>query len=166
MNEIQNHPKVIRAWTFYDWANSAYSLIITSAIFPAYYTAIVMDPVQFFGYNISRAALASYSISFSFLLIALLSPILSSIADYAGNKKIFMKFFCYLGSAACIALFFFDTQNNGEVNVWYGIICSMLASIGYCGSIVFYNAFLPEIASKDYQDAVSVKDLQWVILAV
>lgn len=156
--EIQkDNSATIRAWTFYDWANSAYSLIITSAIFPAYFTAMVSDTVYCFGYQISRAALASYSISFSFLLIALLSPILSSIADYMGNKKAFMKFFCYLGSAACMAMFFFGKQSNGEVNVWYGLACSIIASIGYCGSIVFYNAFLPEIANKEIQDEVSAK---------
>lgn len=151
-----NNKKVIRAWTFYDWANSAYSLIITSAIFPAYYTAIVQDPVEILGMHFNRAALASYSIAFSFLLIAILSPLLSSIADYKGNKKSFMRFFCYLGSAACMGMFFFVKKGN-DSNVLYGIVCSVIASIGYCGSIVFYNAFLPEIASKDQQDKVSAK---------
>ena len=149
--------KTIRAWTFYDWANSAYSLIITSAIFPAYYTAIVQDPVEILGLHFNRAALASYSIAFSFLLIAILSPLLSSIADYKGNKKSFMRFFCYLGSAACIGMCLFKQDEAKHANVLYGIICSIIASIGYCGSIVFYNAFLPEIASKDQQDKVSAK---------
>lgn len=156
MNEL-NNPKIVRAWTFYDWANSAYSLIITSAIFPAYYSAIVPEKVLMFGHYFSRAALASYSIAFSFLFIAFLSPILSSIADYNGNKKAFMKFFCYLGSAACMLMFFFEKNEAKEVNVFYGLACSIIASIGYCGSIVFYNAFLPEIASKDEQDNVSAK---------
>lgn len=155
---IPYNKKVIRAWTFYDWANSAYSLIITSAIFPMYYTAIAPDPIPFFGMEIKRAAIASYSISFSFLLIAFLSPLLSSIADYYGNKKAFMRFFCYLGALACIGMFFF-TKNDltQQSNYFFGLICSIIASVGYCGSIVFYNAFLPEICPKDKQDQVSAK---------
>ena len=144
--------KIIHAWAMYDWANSAYSLIITSAIFPAYYTFIAPQQVSFLGRTFDRAALASYSISFSFLVIAFLSPILSSIADYRGNKKTFMKFFTYLGASACCAMFFFTKDN-----ISLGIICSIIASVGYCGSIVFYNAYLPEIATKEDQDAISAK---------
>lgn len=136
----------------YDWANSAYSLIITSAIFPAYFSAIAPAKVDFIGRTFDRASLASYSISFSFLIIAILSPVLSSIADYKGNKLSFMKFFCYLGSAGCIGLTFFTGDNIG-----FGIVCSILGSIGYCGSIVFYNAYLPEIAAEEDQDKVSAK---------
>lgn len=150
---MQTAPKkVIRAWTMYDWANSAYSLIITSAIFPAYYTAIAPEKVSFLGRTYDRASLASYAISFSFLVIAILSPILSSIADYKGNKKHFMQFFCYLGSAACIALTFL----TGE-NIPFGILCSILGSIGFCGSIVFYNSYLPEIAAEEDQDRISAR---------
>ena len=150
---MQTAPKkVINAWTMYDWANSAYSLIITSAIFPAYYSTIAPEKVQFLGRTFDRASLASYAISFSFLVIAILSPILSSIADYKGNKKAFMQFFCYLGSAACIGLTFLTRDN-----VPFGILCSVLGSIGFCGSIVFYNAYLPEIAAEQDQDRVSAK---------
>ncbi|MGI8582216.1 MAG: MFS transporter [Chitinophagaceae bacterium] len=144
--------KVITSWAMYDWANSSYSLIIVSAIFPAYYTFIAPEKVSFIGRTYDRASLASYSIAFSFLIIAILSPILSSIADYKGNKKAFMQFFCYLGSTACIALTFLTAEN-----ISYGIICSILGSIGFCGSIVFYNAHLPEIAAKEDQDKVSAK---------
>lgn len=157
MTEL-NNPKVIRAWTYYDWANSAYSLIITSAIFPTYYTAIAPEKIKVWGHVFHRASLASFAIALSFLIIALLSPLLSSIADYYGNKKAFMRFFCYIGSAACIGMFYFTKNEvSGESNVLYGLICSIVASIGYCGSIVFYNAFLPEICSKDHQDKVSAK---------
>ncbi|HNB80568.1 MAG TPA: MFS transporter [Chitinophagaceae bacterium] len=157
MHHNDEHKKQIRAWTFYDWANSSYSLIITSAIFPAYYSAIVPEQIQLFGHAFHRAALASYSISFSFLLIAFLSPLLSSMADYLGNKKMFMRFFCYLGSLSCMALFFFVQKPGGDSNYLYGLLCSVLASVGYCGSIVFYNAFLPEIADATEQDAVSAR---------
>lgn len=144
--------KVINSWAMYDWANSSYSLIIVSAIFPAYYTAIAPEKVHFIGRVYDRASLASYSVSFAFLVIAFLSPVLSSIADYKGNKKRFMQFFCYLGSAACMAMTFMTRENIG-----FGIVCSIIASIGFCGSIVFYNAYLPEIAEEKDQDRVSAK---------
>lgn len=155
--ELDN-AKVIRAWTFYDWANSAYSLIITSAIFPIYYSSIAPERIRFLSMEMNRSAMASYAISFSFLLIAFLSPLLSSIADYYGNKKVFMKFFCYTGALACMGMFFFTkNETTQQSNVIYGLICSVIASVGYCGSLVFYNAFLPEIASKEKQDSVSAR---------
>ena len=144
--------KIVNAWAMYDWANSSYSLTIASAIFPTYYTALAPERVEMLGRTFDRTALASYTLSLSFLMIAFLSPILSSIADYQGNKKSFMKFFCYLGSLSCIAMFFFTKANIG-----FGLICSIIASIGFCGSIVFYNAYLPEIAAEEDQDRVSAK---------
>lgn len=141
----------------YDWANSVYSLVITSAIFPIYYNAVTTgndgsDLVDFFGWHVSNSVLYSYSLSFSFLLVAALLPILSGMADYGGNKKLYMKLFVYIGSLACIGLYFF----TGE-NVEWAIICSILASIGYSGSLVFYDAFLPEIATQDRFDKISAK---------
>ncbi len=148
-----NNKKQIRAWTFYDWANSAYSLVITSAIFPIYYAAVLPEEVNIFGTLMKRGDVAAYSISLSFLIIAILSPVLSGIADSRGNKKSFLKFFCYLGSLSCIALYYFTK----ETGLYYGLGFSILASIGFCGSLVFYNAYLPEIASKDKQDNVSAR---------
>jgi UMF1 family MFS transporter len=127
-------------------------LVISSALFPAYYTFIAPPQVHFVGRTFERTALASYAISFSFLIIAILSPILSSIADYKGNKKAFMQFFCYLGSAACVGLTFLTADN-----ISYGIVCAIIGSIGFCGSIVFYNAYLPEIAAEEDQDRISAK---------
>jgi UMF1 family MFS transporter len=136
----------------YDWANSAYSLIITTAIFPTYFTAIAPPQIELLGRTFERSALASYSVAFSFLVIAFLSPILSSIADYKGNKKSFMQFFCYLGASACIGLTFLTRDT-----IPLGIVCSIIGSIGFAGSIVFYNAYLPEIAAEEDQDRVSAK---------
>jgi len=144
--------KVINGWAMYDWANSVYSLVITSTFFPAYFTAIAPEQVEILGRTYYRDSLASYAIALSFLIIAILSPILSSIADYKGNKMAFMKFFCYLGSLACSLMFFFT-----EDNIEFGLFLSIVASIGYCGSIVFYNAYLPEIAAEEDQDRVSAK---------
>src|SRR5436305_942937 len=122
--------KVVNGWAMYDWANSTYSLVITSTIFPAYYTSVAPEHINILGRTYVRTPLASYAIALSFLIIAILSPVLSSIADYKGNKKSFMKFFCYLGSAACAGMFFFTDKN-----IWLGLTLSIIASIGYCGSI-------------------------------
>jgi MFS transporter, UMF1 family len=152
-----DNKKNINAWCFYDWANSTYNLLITSAIFPMYYSAVAPETINLFGKTFQKDSIASWSISLAFLIVACISPLLSSIADNAGNKKSFMKFFCYLGSLACIALFFFQRQYVGENFIWYGLTCSIIACIGYSGSIVFYNAYLPEIASKNNQDKVSAR---------
>ncbi len=152
-----NDKRVIRAWTFYDWANSAYNLIIASAIFPSYFTGIIKEDVQLFGIALKAETVASWSISFAFLIVAFISPLLSSIADYNGNKKSFMRAFCTIGAIASIALFFFKKDAAGIPNVWYGVTFSIIACLGYCGSLVFYNAYLPEIATTDKQDKVSAR---------
>jgi MFS transporter, UMF1 family len=158
---ITSSKSVHRAWSMYDWANSAYNLVITSTIFPAYYNAIttvtegkttISDKVKFFGMTIKNTTLFDYSIASAYLIIALISPILSSIADYKGNKKKFMQMFCYLGSISCCCLYFF----KGDT-LEFGVICSALAALGYCGSLVFYNAYLPEIAFEEERDKVSAQ---------
>lgn len=154
---LSNSKKVQNSWVMYDWANSVYSLVITSTIFPVYFNSVTKglnpeDKVDFFGFQIVNTVLYSYSISFSFLIIAFISPLLSGIADASGKKLQFMKFFAYLGSIACVALFFFDGSN-----LEWGICFSVLASIGYAGSIVFYNAYLPEITTPDKYDLLSAR---------
>lgn len=152
--------KVINGWAMYDWANSAYNLVITSTIFPAYYDAItttktgtlVSHKVAFLGSEFESAALYNYALATAYFIIAILSPVLSSIADYKGNKKSFMQFFCYLGSVSCCLLYWF-TKDTFSL----GIVCCILAAVGYCGSLVFYNSYLPEIAADEDQDKVSAK---------
>ncbi|MCY1507262.1 Vacuole effluxer Atg22 like protein [compost metagenome] len=155
----KDNKKIIRSWAFFDWANSAYNLVITSTIFPAYYTVITSDKddtttdyVNFFGGKFVNSALYSYALAFAFLVIALVLPILSSVADTRGNKKVFMKMFTYLGSLACCGLFFFKIETL-EISV----ILMILAAIGFWGSLVFYNSYLPEIASIENQDKVSAR---------
>ncbi|HCM76872.1 MAG TPA: MFS transporter [Cytophagales bacterium] len=152
-----NNAKTVRAWCMYDWANSVYSLVITSAIFPIYYKSVAVtangDIVQFLGLSINNSVLYTYSLSFSFLIVAFILPLLSGVADYAGKKKTFMKMFVAIGSTACIGLFFFRDINDLE----WGIFCSVMASIGYSGSLVFYDAFLPEIVTMDRYDATSAR---------
>lgn len=147
-----NNKKIINAWTFYDWANSVYPLVITTAIFPIFYEAVVPQTVDFFNFKFINTELYSYIISLSFIIVAVLSPILSGIADYTGNKEKFMKFFCYLGSLSCISLFFFSAQH-----IELSLISVLLASIGFWGSLVFYNAYLPEIATPDLHDKISAQ---------
>ena len=155
--QTKNNKKTIRAWAFFDWANSAYNLVITSTIFPAYYVAITAnkqtgDRVTFFGHNFVNTALSNYALAAAYLIMVLLLPILTSIADYRGNKKIFMMFFTWLGALSCCGLFLFDVHR-----LEFGIICFALAAIGYSGGFVFYNSYLPEIATIDMQDKVSAK---------
>ncbi len=152
-----NDKKTINAWCMYDWANSVYSLTITSAIFPVYYQAVAVnanggDRVSFFGVGIVNSVLYSYALSVSFLMVVLVLPILSGIADYAGKKKFFLKLFTSIGSFSCLGLFFFTGKN-----IEWGILCSVFASVGYSGSLVFYNAFLNEIVTEDKRDIVSAK---------
>ena len=153
---VKGSPKLVHAWAFYDWANSVYSLVIASTIFPIFYGALFrqkdIDAVQFIGFSIQSEALIPYVTAFGFLIIAVISPLLSGIADYLGNKKSFMKFFCYLGSISCMSLYFFSLDN-----LWLGLISYLFALIGFWGSLVFYNSYLPDIAPKEQQDRVSAK---------
>ena len=147
--------KLIGAWAFYDWANSVYSLVISTAVFPLFYSAITEGKtVVFLGMKWDHAdTLYSYALSFSFLVVAFMSPILSAIADYTGNKLKFMKFFCWLGGLSVMFMYFFEDLNTA----WIGIVCTILASIGFWSSIVFYNSYLPEVAHPEQQDAISAK---------
>jgi MFS transporter, UMF1 family len=150
--------RLINAWASYDWANSVYSLVIGTAVFPIYFESITSKDnpsgiVNFLGFRFTNSTLLSYSLSFSFLIVAFLSPILSGIADYTGNKKRFMQFFCYLGSLSVMCLFFFKDIET----LWIGILFTILASIGFWGSIVYYNSYLPEIAHPEDHDSVSAK---------
>ena len=152
--------KVINSWTMYDWANSVYSLVISSTIFPAFYEAVtsdgneatLIDKVTIGSFTFINTALYNYVLAFAFILVALLSPLLSSIADFKGNKKQFLRFFCTLGSLACCSFYFFDASR-----IELGLISMIIACIGFWSSLVFYNSYLPEIAAPEDQDRVSAK---------
>jgi UMF1 family MFS transporter len=156
---MKNNKKIQNAWTMYDWANSTYNLVITSTIFPAYYVAITTNSnpnelsyVDFFGIKVINTALQNYALAFVFLIVAFSSPILSSIADYRGNKKAFMRVFTILGALSCSALFFFTPEK-----VEYGIIFFSLAALGFWSSWVFYNSYLPDIAAPEERDRLSAR---------
>ncbi|NJY63214.1 MFS transporter [Salinimicrobium sp. CDJ15-81-2] len=154
--------KLLNAWAFYDWANSVYSLVISSTIFPIFYAAltvvkndageVIHDTVTLFGIGFNNDSLISYVTALAFLVVAVISPFLSGIADYVGNKKNFLKFFCYLGALSCIGLYWFDIEN-----LLFGLSCFFLAMVGFWASLVFYNSYLPDIAFPEQQDKVSAK---------
>ena len=154
--------KLINAWTFYDWANSSYPLVITTAIFPIFYEKVtsvfgpdgkvISDKVTLFGMEFINTEIYSYVVALSFVIVSICSPILSGIADYSGSKKRFMQFFCFLGSLSCASLFFFSKDHLA-----LGMLSILLASVGFWSSLVFYNAYLPEIAEPKDHDKVSAK---------
>ena len=153
---VQGDKRTIWGWVMYDWSNSVYQLTITTAIFPLYYDAITRNggsyTVSFFGLEVINTVLYSWTIGAAFLLVAILSPLLSSMADYTGRRKTFMKVYTWIGAIGCASLFFFD-KNNIEL----GIISFGLGTFGYAGSIVFYNSFLPVIAKPEDHDRISAR---------
>ncbi len=155
-NLEKGSPKLMQAWAFYDWANSVYTLVIASTIFPIYYGALFrqkeIEEIQLAGFTIQSDALIPYVTAIGFLIIAIISPLLSGIADYLGNKKFFLQFFCYLGSISCMSLYFFLLEN-----IVISLLFYLLALIGFWGSLVFYNSYLPDIAPKEQQDRISAK---------
>lgn len=143
----------------YDWANSAYNLVITATIFPIYFIAVTsdgidstVDTISFFGWEVVNSSMLNYAMAFAYLVVAFITPLLSSIADYRGTKKRFMKIFTYMGGAACCGLFFFNADH-----IELGLVLAIIAAIGYSGGIVFYNAYLPEIAEEKEHDSLSAR---------
>ena len=151
---LKGDKKVLNAWAFYDWANSVYPLVISSSVFPIYYGALFVDDlyIEVFGFNFKNTALISFLTAFAFIILSFLTPLLSGIADYMGNKKMFLKLFCYLGSASCIGLYWFDLEN-----IYVGLFFYFVALISFWASLVFYNSYLPDIAHKEQQDFISAK---------
>ncbi|KAF2336816.1 MFS transporter [Flavobacterium ginsenosidimutans] len=147
--------KLLNAWAFYDWANSVYTLTIASAVFPIFYEALFSDRdhyIDVFGMHLKNSALISFITAAAFLVVSFISPLLSGIADYVGNKKSFMKFFCYMGALSCMGLYWFDLDN-----IYVGLLFYFLGLLGFWGSLVFYNSYLPDIAFEDQQDKISAK---------
>ena len=155
-NLEKGSPKLMQAWAFYDWANSVYTLVIASTIFPIYYGALFrqkgIEEIQLGQFSFHSEAIIPYVTAIGFLIIAIISPLLSGIADYLGNKKFFLQFFCYLGSISCMSLYFFSLEN-----IVISLLIYLLALIGFWGSLVFYNSYLPDIAPKEEQDRISAK---------
>ncbi len=153
---LKGSKKLLNAWAFYDWANSVYSLVISSAVFPIFYGALFrvagIEKVAVFGGEIARAPLISYTTSLAFVFIALITPLVSGVADYLGNKKIFMKFFCYLGGLSCIGLYWFSLEN-----IYVGLGCYFFGLVGFWVSFAINNSYLPDVAFPKQQDSISAK---------
>lgn len=150
---IKNVKRTINAWALFDWANSAYALVISTAIFPVYFIANTPDIVELGGMSFTNSSLYSFAVAFSYILIAFLSPILSGIADYTGKRMFFLKMFTFMGSLACMAMWYFTDESK----LWLGTSAFILATIGFAGGIVFYNSYLPLIVTEDRYDKVSAK---------
>ncbi|PNQ72315.1 MFS transporter [Hanstruepera neustonica] len=149
--------KLLNAWAFYDWANSVYTLTIASSIFPIFYSSLFLSElktVQAFGFEFKNTALITFVTAFTFIVIAIMSPLLSGIADYVGNKKNFLKFFCYVGSLGCVGLYWFSVEPD---KIYLSLLFYFMGLLGYWGSLVFYNSYLPDIAFKEQQDRISAK---------
>ncbi|WP_313808220.1 MFS transporter [Flavobacterium sp.] len=148
--------KLLNAWASYDWANSVYSLVIASAIFPIYYAQLFKNEgitaIDFCGMTLKNTALISFVTAAAFLVVAFISPLLSGIADFIGNKKNFMRFFCFLGAFSCIGLNWFSLEN-----IYFSVACYFFGLIGFWGSLVFYNSYLPDIAYPEQQDRISAR---------
>ena len=146
--------KLINAWAFYDWANSVYSLVISSAIFPIYYGLLfdTQNTIPFMGYEVKNTAMISFVTASAFVVVAFISPLLSGIADFIGNKKRFMKLFVYLGSLSCMGLYWFEIET-----IYMGLLFYFLALIGLWASLVFYNSYLPDIAYPEQHDRASAR---------
>ena len=158
---VKNDKRTIWSWLMYDWANSVYVLSITSAIFPAYYNNVTKvngnTIIDVLGFKFQNTAIYSINLGIAFGIVALISPIVSSVADYSGNHRSFMRFFCYMGALGCMGLFLFDSVDD----VHWGLFCTLIATVGYAGSIVFYNSYLPAIVTEDRMDHTSAKGFSY-----
>ncbi len=148
-----NDKKTIRAWTMFDWANSAYALVISTAIFPGYFEQFTSKEVFVGNYSFTNTALYSFSVSFAYIIIAALSPLLSGIADLSGRRMFFLKTFTIMGSIACASLFLF----KAETDIWFATFAFITATVGFAGSLVFYDSYLPVIVTEDKYNDVSAK---------
>ncbi len=158
MSEFKkNDKKIERAWALFDWANSVYSLVISTAIFPPYFLKVTHEYIPLLGTKISNSALYAFAVTISYFIIAILTPLLSGIADAKGRRKYYLKRFTIMGAVACMILFFFD----GEDRLLLGLAAFILATVGHAGSLVFYNAYLPEIVTEDRMDKVSAMGFAW-----
>ncbi|MDT8347224.1 MAG: MFS transporter [Flavobacteriaceae bacterium] len=153
---MKDKPQIFRAWAFYDWANSVYSLVIASAVFPLFYgalfRAVEREYWPIFGIDIHKTSIIFYTTALAFVVISVAAPLLSGIADVLGNKKFFMRFFCYLGAVSCMGLYFFNLEQ-----IYLSLTLYLLGLIGFWMSIVFYNSYLPDIAERKHHDQLSAR---------
>ena len=147
-----NDRKQIFGWVMYDWANSAYITTVTVAVLPAYFASVIIpaEGLTIGNTTYQATALWGFLISLSAFFVFIFAPILGAISDFSSSKKKFLMFFCYSGSLAACLLFFCKA---GDIALTIGLF--LIAQIGFVAANIFYDAFLPQIASEDKLDWVS-----------
>lgn len=143
---MNKHKKTIYAWVLYDWANSAFAAVVLAAILPIFYKDVA-------GINLSGNLATSYwgyTQTAAMLIIAVISPVLGAAADYSDAKKIFLKFFVFLGIIGTSLLFFVNKGDYLAASIFF-----IIANIGFSGGNVFYDAFLTDISDSKSIDYIS-----------
>jgi len=154
----KNDPREIFGWKMYDWANSAFYTTVVGALFSPYLTRLAQAAVGENGVvldlgplgSVTAKSLPTLCVSISVGLQVFLLPVLGALGDYSDLKKRLMTFFCYTAVLANCLLFFIQ----GNLYLWGGILF-IIANVCFGASIVFYNAYLPEITTEDQADKVS-----------
>ena len=151
---MKNDKKTIFGWCMYDWANSAYITTAAVALLPNYFAQAVVGEagVDILGMNISATALWGYMLGTAAFLVFLFAPVLGAIADFSSAKKRFLMGFAYMGSLFATMLFF---CGSGDVGLTIALFIG--TQVCFVGGNVFYDAFLPQIASEDKLDAISAR---------
>ncbi|MBK8483784.1 MAG: MFS transporter [Saprospiraceae bacterium] len=150
---METSKKAELGWVLFDWANSSYSLVISTAIFPIYFLDNTNPVIEIGNLQMSNASIYAFSVSLAYLFISFCSPVLSGIADYGGHRKVFMRLFTTLGSLACMALFFF----KGNETIWLGVIAFLIATSSHAGSLVFYDSYLSQLVPPSRSDKLSAR---------
>jgi len=140
-------------WVIFDWANSSYSLVISTAIFPTFFIAMTDPNIQIGPISASNSSIYAYTVAFAYLIVCFMSPILSGIADFGGHRKFFMRLFTTLGSLSCMALFFF----NGMDQLVWCLVAFAGAATCHAASLVFYDSYLSQLVPPKRSDKLSAK---------
>jgi MFS-type transporter involved in bile tolerance (Atg22 family) len=146
--EEKDHKRAINAWVMYDWANSSFVTSVVAAILPVYYASVAAREIS---PNL-RTAYWGYTTTIAFLIVALLGPILGAMADFSGAKKRYLTIFVILGVTGTALLYLIQTGTWMMASLIF-----IVASIGFSGSLVFYDSLLPHVARQDEIDQVSSK---------
>ncbi len=154
----RNDKREILGWAMYDWANSAFSTTVGTVFLAPYILSLASEAGKAFadgyprlwGIPVAPASFFSYCVSISVLMQVLFLPILGAIADYSHVRKLMMRIFATAGALFTVMLF----AVSGDL-WWLGGLLFILANLAFGASIVFYNAYLPDIASSDQRDRVS-----------
>ncbi|MXV74967.1 MFS transporter [Candidatus Poribacteria bacterium] len=151
---MKNDKKTIFGWCMYDWANSAYITTAAVALLPDYFARAVVGEagVDILGTNVSATALWSFMLGGAAFLVFLFAPVLGAVADFSSAKKRFLTSFAYAGSLFAMMLYF-----CGSGDVTLTVVLFMSTQVCFVGANVFYDAFLPQIASEDKLDSVSAR---------